>query len=376
MTLPPIGDKPRISVIIPAYNAGSTIEAAINSAQDQTCRDIEIIVVDDGSTDDTAMRVHAMQAGDARIRLHRQTNEGPSAARNAGLALARGEFVAPLDADDLWHPTKLEKQLAVFAANPRAGLVYAWSRVINVEGTIRARKLPLLARGEVHAAMVAVNFIGGGSVPLIRTEILREFGGYDVSLRTACEDFKLQLLIAEKYEYDLVPEFLVGYRWHPTQLSANFGDMMRGRRRVLREACERNPMLPRFLARLSLAHSLRLTGIQMVKSGRRMAGFLAMAQAAAIDPAASAREALDFVLRRAAAVRGRAAQRDPLLGRHFLAVETYARSDVLPSSWRIERIVRATSNPGRNEIRLNRDASSFATSVIAAPERLSAGGTC
>ena len=369
MTLPATFAGPRVTVVVPAFNARSTIGKTLRSAQAQTYRNLEILVVDDGSTDDTVECVTSISPGDPRIRLIRQSNGGPSAARNAALAQASGEFVAPLDADDLWHPTKIQKQIEVFAANPGVGLVYTWSRVINLEDRVRAAKLPLFARGHVHSAMMAVNFIGGGSVPLIRTDVLREVGGYDVALRNACEDFKLQLLIAERYEYDLVPEFLVGYRWHPSQLSADFAGMLRARRVVLREACRRNPSVPRLLARLSLAHSFRITGIQMVKKGDIARGYLAMMQAAAMDPVASAHEAFDFVGRR---MKGRSGPvqdgllsaagdesptgltGEPPIGRPFMEVDPYTGWDVFPESWRTNRIVQATSDPLRNEIWLNR----------------------
>src|SRR5579883_3127014 len=104
-------DQPLISVVIPAYNAARTIGATLRSVIDQTYPNIEIIVVDDGSTDGTAAIVRSVLAGEPRLRFVAQGNAGVAAARNAGAALARGDFIAPVDADDLWHPTKLAKQM-------------------------------------------------------------------------------------------------------------------------------------------------------------------------------------------------------------------------------------------------------------------------
>lgn len=109
--------KPRVSVIIPAYNRAVTISAAIESARAQTEADIEIIVVDDGSTDETAALVHACTDPRVHLIAHQQ-NSGAAAARNSGIAAARADFVALLDSDDVWHPTKLARQLAILDAAP------------------------------------------------------------------------------------------------------------------------------------------------------------------------------------------------------------------------------------------------------------------
>src|SRR5438874_4376035 len=108
-----------ISVIIPAYNAEQFIERTIDSASQQTHRNLEIIVVDDGSTDQTASIVKRLTKKDRRLRLIRQPNAGVAAARNRGIKESRGDYLAPLDSDDLWHHTKLEKQLHVFSRGGR-----------------------------------------------------------------------------------------------------------------------------------------------------------------------------------------------------------------------------------------------------------------
>jgi len=119
-----------VSVIIPAYNAARFIRRTLVSVLAQTHPDLDVIVVDDGSVDETVSIVEAIARDDPRVRLFRQKNSGVSAARNAALSVARGAYIAPLDADDLWHPAKLEKQLAVFANRPaNVGLVYCWFAV-------------------------------------------------------------------------------------------------------------------------------------------------------------------------------------------------------------------------------------------------------
>src|SRR5215216_2413239 len=120
-----------VSAVIPAYNAEATIGATISSVMAQTYRRMELIVVDDGSHDGTAAFVGKLAERDPRIRLVRKRNEGAAAARNTGIDHARGDFIAPVDADDLWHPTKIEKQMAVVRrCSARVGLVYCWARAI------------------------------------------------------------------------------------------------------------------------------------------------------------------------------------------------------------------------------------------------------
>jgi len=124
---------PLVSVIIPALNAEATIGETLHSALAQTYRAIEIIVVDDGSSDSTARIVAALAARDPRLRLIRTANGGISRARNTGIAASAGSFVAPLDADDLWHPEKIACQVAAaLAAAAPPGLVYSFFHRIDM----------------------------------------------------------------------------------------------------------------------------------------------------------------------------------------------------------------------------------------------------
>src|SRR4051794_3877496 len=105
-----------VTVVVPAHNAAATLRQTLASIAAQTYRDLEIVVVDDGSTDDTSAIAAEFAHLDRRVRLVSQANAGVAAARNKGIALARGEYVAPVDADDLWEPTKIEKQVGVMTA--------------------------------------------------------------------------------------------------------------------------------------------------------------------------------------------------------------------------------------------------------------------
>ena len=206
-----------VSVVIPAFNAARTIDATLRSARAQTYRDLELVVVDDGSQDETASIVRAHVACDSRVRLLAQTNAGVGAARNLGVRETRGAFIATLDADDLWAPHKIERQLKAFSRAPGpVGLVYTWSAYIDDGGRIINQRARPRLQGEVLRRMSQGNFIANASSALIPREVLGRYGGFDESLHArgvpGCEDFKLYWQIAQDYQFACVPEFLTGYR--------------------------------------------------------------------------------------------------------------------------------------------------------------------
>lgn len=206
--------SPLVSVIVPAFDAAATLAETLASAAAQSCREIEIVIVDDGSRDQTAALAAAFCAREPRARLLRQANRGASAARNAGLAAARGEFVAPLDADDIWHPDKLARQLEAIGAG--AGFAYCWMRDIDTAGVVwRDGPRPTHA-GPVYLRMLADNFVGNGSALLVRRAAALAVGGYDESLHRrggeGSEDMLFQLALAERCAAAVVPAYLVGYR--------------------------------------------------------------------------------------------------------------------------------------------------------------------
>ena len=126
---------PTISVIIPIYNAEATILETIESIQQQTFFDWEIVAIDDGSTDGTLELLYSIK--DERIKIFSYENSGVAVARNRGIANASGEYIAFLDADDLWTPTKLKSQLAALQNNPKAGVAYSWTYDLYEEGLVR-----------------------------------------------------------------------------------------------------------------------------------------------------------------------------------------------------------------------------------------------
>jgi glycosyltransferase involved in cell wall biosynthesis len=237
--------KELITVIIPAYNAAGTLDQTLESVRSQSYRDIEILIVDDGSRDETPSIVLRHAAADDRVRLISQANGGVAAARNRGITEARGKLIAPVDADDLWASTKLEKQIAMMEeAGPGVGLVYCWYAIIDAKGFIKGIAKPTKS-GKVLSCLCADNFVGNGSSPLMRKHVMLAAGGYSTQLRAlraqGCEDWLLYLRIAEKHEFRVVEECLLGYRMQPGSMSRDGRQMLRSWRHVSEQIRERNP---------------------------------------------------------------------------------------------------------------------------------------
>lgn len=209
-----------ISVIIPAHNVQRFVGRTLDSVLTQTHRALDVIVVDDGSTDNTADIVQDFADRDPRLRLVRSDKLGVSAARNLAITQARAQLIAPVDADDIWHPDKLARQLAVMqAGSEKLGLVYCWSRGIDEEDRVI---LPSWndssARGNVLQDIIIRGIAGNGSTSLIRRRFIEQVGGYDTTA-TLSEDWKFYTALAGVCEFDLVPQYLVGYRLHEDSAS-------------------------------------------------------------------------------------------------------------------------------------------------------------
>ena len=221
-----------ISVIIPAHNTAQYIARAIRSVLAQTYRNFEIIVVDDCSSDNLAEVV--AQFNDQRINyIRHEINRGASTARNTGLKIAKGEYVAFLDSDDEWFADKLQKQVDVFnKSHLNTGLVYTGLRWIQEsDKTVIQEKIPN-HRGNIHQDLLNGSCIESLSTPLIKTVVAREAGDFDESL-PARQDWDFWIRISEKSTIDFVPEVLVNYFIHPNSISSSIINKIKGTELVL-----------------------------------------------------------------------------------------------------------------------------------------------
>lgn len=202
-----------ISVIIPTYNCAPYLEECLESVFRQTRTDFEVIVVDDGSTDHTAQ---VLSKWEGRVRCIVQSNAGVAAARNAGISQANGEFIAFLDADDLWEPDKLRLQMQVLEARPEAGLVCSDFAIAEADGRLT---LSYFARatgyetGKVFARLVRDCFVFTSTV-VMRRSVLDRAGEFDTSI-SYCDDYNLWLRAAHLAEVAVVPSVLATKRERP-----------------------------------------------------------------------------------------------------------------------------------------------------------------
>lgn len=214
-----IPEEPTVSVVIPCYNAESYIGIAIESVLSQTFRARELIVIDDGSTDRTLGVVEGYIS--AGVRHFSQVNKGPGAARSLGLEYARGEYVAFLDADDLWYPDKLQAQVAYFIGNPSSVAVGTLCRYVNRFGRVYG-SMPINTDVNQEALRMAIAMPFPLSSCLFRTASLRKIGGWDVGLQTA-QDLDLMARVAEVGQVGVVGEVLSLYRVHESGISGERG---------------------------------------------------------------------------------------------------------------------------------------------------------
>ena len=199
-----------VSVIIPAYNKASTIAATIRSVLRQTFQDFEIIVIDDGSTDDIRERLKEFGS---RVRYFRQEKGGVSSARNRGIEESQGEFVAFLDGDDLWLPQKLEKQLESLRLRPERQAVQCSVHMVNDQLEV-LRSLACSPREDrLLDFLLFKNLPGFGSTLLARKKLIQELGGFGTDL-VILEDWDLACRLARRNLLFSVPDFLVLYRQH------------------------------------------------------------------------------------------------------------------------------------------------------------------
>ena len=216
---------PRVSIVIPAYNPGHYLDLAIQSVVAQTFTDWELIVVDDGSAEDLSYIGEKYSA----VKMIRQSNQGASVARNAGILASSGRLIAFLDSDDLWEPTKLEHQITLMNANPNAGLCHTSFQIINAQGAVTGPGFQGYDK-DYNELLMGCGICA--STVIVRRECLAASGLFD-PFCPPVEDYDLWLKLSRYYSICRVESNQAFYRIHSQNISGNYAKMLRKQTEIL-----------------------------------------------------------------------------------------------------------------------------------------------
>lgn len=260
---------PKVSAIVPIYNGMAYLPATIDNLLKQTYSDFEVVIVNDGSTDNIVEWVSQIQ--DPRVRLISQANQGLAKTRNRGIQESTGKYLAFLDADDLWDASKLAKQVEVLDKKPEVGLVYSWVSYIDSQEVLSGRTVCPQFQGDVWQEIVTRNLIECGSVPMVRRSCLEEVGLFDeeLSLLNVGEDWDMWIRIAARYAFWVIPEPLVYYRQLPGSASKNYELVAKSFRAVIEKAFKDAPLELLHLRNKSYGNSYLTLGWKAIQSQDR-----------------------------------------------------------------------------------------------------------
>lgn len=254
-------ENPLVSVVIPTYNMAHFVVDAVQSALRQTYSPMEVIVADDGSTDNTR---EVLRPFDSCIKYLHHPNRGLPATRNRAIREASGELIAFLDADDQWHPDKLARQWEVLKANPEVGLVHTGALLLDQETgrTTEPQNSPRDCVGHCLPQIFGFSRVYISSV-LLRREVLGPGDAFDETLRS-CEDWDLWLRLAPQVAFEFVNQPLLLYRLHGTNMTRNEVVIAKYGLAVLRKAIDNTPTLRKQIGWLTVERRL-------AKARRRLA---------------------------------------------------------------------------------------------------------
>ena len=286
---------PTVSVVIPTYNRGKHIIETLDSVFAQTFKSFELIVVNDGSTDDSA-NVLGPLAKSGQIHYIEQTNAGPAAARNRGLAEAKGEFVAFLDDDDLWPGDKLEWQFAALQGDPHLLAVYGSFTLLGKEH-IKWVDFDTCPSGMIREELCRGNYVGSPGVALIRTGAIRAIHGFDVSLKGP-EDWDLWIRLSETGQSMFVNKTALLYRVHEKSVSGDYWSMYTQSMRVARKHYGSAGQRAQYLLACAFIKTFVVNGYfetlhKSRRAGRMLQVLRCILMAALIDPARVLRRLAD-----------------------------------------------------------------------------------
>lgn len=239
---------PKVSVIIQAYNSMNYLPKTLESILKQTFTDFEVLIINDGSTDNIVK--WASQITDPRVKLISQEKQGQSAARNLGVVLAKGDYLAFLDADALWLPTKLEKQVNLLDKNPDVGLVYTWVALIDEHGKPTSTVIKTHAEGNVWQQMIERPTVICSSSPLVRSDCFEKVGLFDRKLSVSA-DWEMWIRVASCYIFAIIKEPLVFYRQHYNSQSKNCQKLLEDNSAVIEKTFKSVPPELQYIKRRS-----------------------------------------------------------------------------------------------------------------------------
>jgi hypothetical protein len=317
--------EPLVSILVPAYNAEATLAQTLRSALASSYSNLEIIIVDDGSTDTTPAIAETFARGDGRVRVFGQQHGGVSAALNFGLGRVRGDFVARLDADDLWHPSKLGKQVGLLSADSSLALVYTFIRYVDETGLIVRDAPPQKLSRSAHCQCLYEGIVGGGSSVVLRRSVLDGLGGYDEHLGV-WEDLLLHLQVAAVGAFAIIPEFLAGYRLRRGSSSARLEQSLANWRLARKKIETQFPQIPAFVHRWSHARRLLELAEGFAIAARYATSAKLLAECLASDPVRTSAFLAYRLHRRLGGIRRPLHRRGPLFGEAD-ATTNYALSE-------------------------------------------------
>jgi glycosyltransferase involved in cell wall biosynthesis len=261
----------KVSIILPVYNGEDTITETIVSVQKQSYSNFELLIVDDGSTDNTLLKIKEID--DPRIKVFTCQNQERAIARNKGISKAEGEYIAFLDADDLWTSDKLELQVLALEKSPEAGVAYSWIKFIDEQGQYLFSREPLYYQGNVYSDILVNNFISCGSNILVRREVINLIGEFD-HLMIPAEDWDYNIRLASHCSFTVVQKYQVYYRIQSPAILKKVSSMEVAMLKVIEKAFQATPISSQPLRDIAISatylHSAKMYSESSISGFRKI----------------------------------------------------------------------------------------------------------
>lgn len=222
---------PEVSVIIPTFNRAHLVKKAISSVLGQTYRDLEVIIVDDFSKDNTSEIISEIKDERLKYVKHAQ-QKGASEARNTGVAASNGTYLAFLDDDDEWFPEKLQLQMDLFQEKPETGMIYTGYFYIDAKSKKTIREFKPKKKGFLDDQLLEKNCVGTTSTAVIKRECFIAVGGFDNKLR-GCQDWDLWIRLAKQYPIDFIAKPLVNFLIHEVRITNDLKAKIQGKENLI-----------------------------------------------------------------------------------------------------------------------------------------------